>query len=163
MLGLKVAKGDFSAKSGHFWMLNLRSWRPFRLSRLPNVIQEAFEVCRNTLPRNFERASEPNLSEKAAELERISRSDRKSELPVSFRITERVVTKRLPCRNFGLRYLNLRPIELPERKAPEFLVELLVDLAHRARAKTVPAELLADRPSVVSKCASPTVAHGSCL
>ena len=77
---------------------------------------------------------------------------------MSFRITERVVTKRLPCRNFGLRYLNLRPIELPERKAPEFLVELLVDLAHRARAKTVPAELLADRPSVVSKCASPTVA-----
>ena len=75
---------------------------------------------------------------------------------MSFRITERVVTKRLPCRNFGLRYL--KAYRAPGAQSARVPRRAFVDLAHRARAKTVPAELLADRPSVVSKCASPTVA-----
>ena len=54
----------------------------------------------------FERTSEPNLCENARKLGRTSPSNRKSELSVSFRSTERVGVKRLPCRNFELRYLK---------------------------------------------------------
>ena len=42
-------------------MLNRRGWRPCRLNRLQNAIQETLEVRRNSLLRNFERSSEPNL------------------------------------------------------------------------------------------------------
>jgi hypothetical protein len=41
-------------------------------------------------------------------LGRSSRSNRKSEPPESVRSAVTVVVKRLPCRNFELRYLNLR-------------------------------------------------------
>jgi hypothetical protein len=45
-------------------------------------------VGTNSDPERFERTSEPNLSEKAAKLGLSSRSNRKSDLLVSFRSTK---------------------------------------------------------------------------
>jgi hypothetical protein len=42
-------------------------------------------------------------------------------------------------------------VKLPTGKAPEFLVELLVEPTDRARAKTVPTELFADRLDFASR------------
>jgi hypothetical protein len=74
-----------------------------RLSGLPNAIQVDLEVGRNSLPELLNAPQSQTLSEKAAKQERSSQSNRKSELPVSFRSTKRIVVKRLTCRNFELR------------------------------------------------------------
>jgi hypothetical protein len=60
--------------------------------------EEAFEL--------FERNSESNVSDKPQKLRRSSRLNQKSELPASFRGKEKVVVKRVRCRNFELRYLK---------------------------------------------------------
>ncbi len=41
--------------------------------------------------------------------------------------------------------IGIFALQLPAGKAPEFPIELLVEPTYRARAKAVPAELLADR------------------
>src|SRR5208282_3838260 len=76
--------------------------------KVPNAIQKALEIRRNSLPRTAESTSEPNLSETAAIQGCSSRLNRKSEIRVSVRSTVRVVVKRLPCRNFELRYLKAK-------------------------------------------------------
>ena len=47
--------------------------------------------------------------------------------------------------------IGILAIELATGKAPEFLVELLVESTYRTRAKTVPTELFADRFDLSSR------------
>ena len=95
--------------------------------KVPNAIQKALEIRRNSLPRTSESTSEPNLSETAAKQGCSSRLNRKSEIPVSVRSTVRVVVKRLPCRNFELRYLKAR---IGAQALSSFEIDLKRAIAH---------------------------------
>jgi hypothetical protein len=71
-----------------------------------NAIQGEPWKRQKQLTRAFERISEPDLSEKTSKLWTQFAVKLKKRTSGSLRSTERVAAMRLPCRNFGLRYLR---------------------------------------------------------